>query len=121
MSKYAPGLSIQVGITERTQVQVELGSLAAVLLLVECYERVERVEEAIGLLQQLIAIEPDPALVLSLCELLADSGAWDEVVDVAAGVNDDDVTLEIGLFQAQALMEQGMTEPALETLPRCSS
>lgn len=117
MLKYAPGLSIKVGITDRTSVQVELGSLAAVLLLAECYERESRTDDAIGLVQQLSAIDPDPALTLSLCELLASTESWDEIVDAAAGIkNDDDVSLEICLYQAQALEAQGMTEPALEVL-----
>jgi tetratricopeptide (TPR) repeat protein len=115
MHKYCPGLSVEVGITERVRAQVEMGSLSAALILAECYERVERKDEAIGLLQRLLEVEPDPALTLSLCELYADAGEWDEIVEVAAGVkNEDDLTLEVCLFQAQALIEQGMSEAALE-------
>lgn len=51
---------------------------------------------------------------MSLCDLYAETRAWDEIVDAAAGVtNEDDVTLEIRLLQARALREQGLDEAAL--------
>jgi len=54
-------------------------------------------------------------VILSLCELLAGEGAWDEVVDAAASVkNENDTTLEIRLLQARGFAEQGLTDAALE-------
>jgi tetratricopeptide (TPR) repeat protein len=114
MTKYLSGGGIAVGVTERVRVAVEWGSLAAALTLVECYQAQERTEEAIGVLQQLADAEPSPALILSLCDLYSETGAWDEIVDAAAGVtNEDDVTLEIRLLRARALREQGLDEAAL--------
>ena len=79
------------------------------------YQEQGRLDEAIGVLQQLADADDDPAIILSLCDLYAEQGAWDEIVDIAAGVqNEDDVTLQIRLFQARALLEQGMREAALE-------
>ena len=115
MAKYVPEASLSVGVTASVTVDVPLGTLAAVLTLVECYQRNGRGEEAIGLLQQLVELHPDRVLVLSLCDLYAETGAWDEIVDVAAGTrNEDDVSLQIRLFQAQALEQQGMNDAAVE-------
>jgi tetratricopeptide (TPR) repeat protein len=114
VTKYLSGGGIAVSVTERVMVAVEWGSLAAALTLVECYQADGRTEEAIGILQQLADAEPSPALLLSLCDLYAQTEAWDEIVDAAAGVtNEDDVTLEIRLLQAQALRKQDLDEAAL--------
>jgi tetratricopeptide (TPR) repeat protein len=95
-------------------VAVEWSSLAAALTLVECYQAQGRTQEAIGILQQLADADENPAIILSLCDLYAQTGAWDELVDAAAGVsNEDDVTLEIRLLQARAVREQGLDEAAL--------
>jgi tetratricopeptide (TPR) repeat protein len=112
--RHLSGGGIAVGVTERVKVAVEWGSLAGALTLVECYQAQGRTEEAIGILQQLAEAEPSPALILSLCDLYAETEAWDEIVDAAAGVaNEDDITLEIRLLQARALREQGLDEAAL--------
>jgi hypothetical protein len=46
--KYAPGLVMSITVTENVSVESEPSSLFAVLALVECYQRVDRTEEAIG-------------------------------------------------------------------------
>lgn len=113
--KYAPGLGISLSITSEVDVTVSAGSMAAALALVECYQATDRNEEAIGLLQQMVEVDPESALKLSLCELYADAGDWDEIVELGAGVaNEDDVTLQIRLYQAAALAERGQDEVALE-------
>ena len=74
-----------------------------------------RLDDAIGLLQQLVDVDPHPFLVVSLCDLYAEQEAWDEIVDVAAGTsNDDDVSLQVRIYQAQAFEAQGMKDAALE-------
>jgi tetratricopeptide (TPR) repeat protein len=114
MTKYLAGGGIAVAVTERVKVAVEWSSLAAALTLVECYQEQGRTEEAIGVLQQLADADESPAILLSLCDLYAQTCAWDEIVDAAAGItNEDDVTLEIRLLQARALREQGLDEAAL--------
>lgn len=113
--KYASDAVLAIDVTENVRVHVGMDSLAAVLALVECYQEVGRSDEAIGLLQQLVTVEPSPELTLSLCELLEDAGAWDELVELAAGVeNVDDVTFAIRLHQARALEAIGQPEAALE-------
>ena len=115
MTKYGIAGFIALDVTERVRVEVAWSSLAAALALVECYQEAGRVEEAIGVLQQLADTEEHPALILSLCDLYAETDAWDELIDAAAGTkNDDDVTLKIRLLQARALRSQGLDDAALE-------
>jgi tetratricopeptide (TPR) repeat protein len=115
MDMYARGWYMIIEVTERVTADVPFGSLAATLVLAECYERTGRSGEAIGLLGQLVELEPGPLPLLSLCVLLADAGAWDEIVNVAAGTrNDDDASLEVMLYQARALEARGRDDAALE-------
>lgn len=116
MTKYAPGGHVAVPVTGSVAVEVPFGTLAAVLILAEVYQRQGRIDEAIGVLQQLVEeAGSHPFLVLSLCDLYAEAEAWDEIVDVAAGVtNEDDVSLQVRLIQARAFREQGINEAALE-------
>ena len=116
MSKYIAEAEVQVPVSERVALQVPFGSLAAVLTLAEVYQRNNRRDEAIGVLRQLAAEDgAHQFLTLSLCDLYAQAEAWDEIVDVAAGVtNQDDVSLQIRLFQARAFEKQGLDDAALE-------
>ena len=77
--KYAPELAFEVSITPEVSALIPAGSMAAALALIECYQDVGRHEEAVGVLQQLVDMDVDPALTLSLCELYAEVGDWDEV------------------------------------------
>jgi hypothetical protein len=58
-------------ITPKLGVEVEMGSVASGLVLAECYQAQGRDDEAIALLQQMAAIAPGRAFMVSLCELLA--------------------------------------------------
>src|SRR5262245_11953808 len=90
--KYAPELAFEVSITPEVSALIPAGSMAAALALVECYQEVGRHEEAIGVLQQLVEDEREPALTLSLCELYAEAGDWDEVAALGEGIaNEDDL------------------------------
>jgi tetratricopeptide (TPR) repeat protein len=112
--KYAPELAFEVTITPEVSALIPAGSMAAALALVECYQEVGRHEEAIGVLQQLVEDQREPALTLSLCELYAEAGDWDEVAALGAGVaNDDDLTLQILLYRATALLRRGEDEGAV--------
>ena len=114
MQKYRVGghLPITVG---HIELEVPWSSIAAALALSSAYQQTDRHDEAIGVLQQLADVGDDPAVLLALCDLYADAGAWDEIVDAAAGTtNEDDLTLQLRLYQARALREQGMQQAALE-------
>jgi tetratricopeptide (TPR) repeat protein len=103
LRKYAPELAFDLSITPEVTAVIPAGSLAAALALVECYQAVGRTDEAIGLLQQLIELDAEPALMLSLCELYVETRDWDEVVELAAAVeNADDVSLQMLLYRATA-------------------
>lgn len=120
MSKYIAGGSMEIGVTDEVTVSVPFGTLAATLVLAEVYRRNDRGDEAIGLVQQLYEIEPSPDVLLILCSLLQEAEAWDEIVEVAAGTqNDGHVTLAVRLIQAEALEHQGMDEAALEVYRDC--
>lgn len=115
MDKYIRGGEVEIKIAADIRAGVQFGTVCAVLVLAEVYQRQGRADEAIGLLQQLAEIAPDPPVLLSLVELLTDHKAWNEVVQVAAGVsNEDDVTLAIRLYHGVALQWQGMDEAAVE-------
>lgn len=115
MAKYIPGGVTQIQVTPSVVVEVEFGSMAAALGLAEIYQRGGRREEAIAVLQQLDEISSAPALTLSLAELLSEAKAYEEVVQLTAGVrNEDDLTLQLCIYQAEALQAQGMTDAALE-------
>jgi tetratricopeptide (TPR) repeat protein len=116
MSKYVPGGETTISITPpQVAVAVPFGSTAAALALAEVYQSEGRREEAIGILQQLVELHPQTALVLSLAELLAEVEAWDELAELTAGTkNEDDATLATCVLQARALEHQGPDEAALE-------
>jgi len=125
MQKYIPAERVELGltisITPRVSAFVEFSSLGAALLLAELYQRTNRLEEAIGLLQQLDAEGPDDvALKLSLCDLLYEDGDDEAVVATAVGVaNDSDVGLACLHLKAKALTRQGLTDAAAETFSVC--
>ena len=120
MDKYGANGSIEIKLAGDVKASVPFGTVCALLVLAEGYESQGRADEAIGLLQQLAEISPEPTVLLSLVEKLANQKAWDEIVDAAAGTtNEDDVTLAIRLYQAIALQWQQMDEPALEVYRDC--
>ena len=89
---------------------------AAALTLAEVYQRNGRIDEAIGLLQQLVVeVGEHPFLILSLCDLYAEVGGVGRDRGRGPGItNEDDVSLQVRLIQARAFEEQGMNEAALE-------
>jgi tetratricopeptide (TPR) repeat protein len=114
MSKYARGLHISVDI-DRVSVPVEIGSLAAAMLLAQCYAETDRVEEAIGVAQQLYEHSETTGLLLFLCAMYQRAEDWDEIVHATAGIsNEDDLTLTLRLWQAEAMEKQDLPDAAFE-------
>lgn len=114
MTKYAGALSTQLTIEETMHVPVEIGSVAASIMLSFCYRDAGRLDEAIGVMRQLHDHQPSPATMVILANLYAHGDEWDEIVELTAGVsNQDNITLLLCLQQAQALSEQGMPDAAL--------
>lgn len=114
MAKYIGGAQISVPITPQLSVVVEMGSLAATLVLVECYQEHGRFDEAIGLLQQVREAAPHKALTVSLCELLSLQSEWQEVIELVAGTsNTDDIDLQTLIYYGSALSNVGRDDAAL--------
>ena len=114
LDKYAPELAFDLSITPEVRALIPAGSMAGALALVECYQRIGRPEEAVGILQQLILIDDHRALVVSLCELLMEAKEWEEVVELTDGTtNEGDVTLQLLLDRARALSALDDHEAAL--------
>jgi tetratricopeptide (TPR) repeat protein len=114
MQKYLPGVEVPVQITPHVRASVPLDGLAVALLLVEFYQEQGRLEDAIGLLEEVTDLDPEPALTLSLCELYADASAWDGIVERAQGLEVvDDVTLEVAILYGRAMQEKGLHDAAL--------
>ena len=117
MEKYRVDGALSVSITPSVVADVPFDGLGAALLLAELYQKQGRMEEAIGVLEEVEEIAGEPALTLSLCELYAHSGLWDGVVDRAGGcVVADDVTLETAILHGRALQEKGLHEAAAAVL-----
>lgn len=120
MAKYVPGGSMEIGVTDDVTVSAPFGTVAATLVLAGVYRTQERLDAAIGLLQQLWEVEPSEDVLLVLCTLYEEDEAWDEIVEVAAGTkNEGHISLAIRLVQADALSKQGMDEAALEVYRDC--
>ena len=116
MAKYNIGGSIQISVTPLVMVDVPLSNVAVALILAEAYQLSNQRQKAIELLESLGAEAEDVAVfALSLADLYAEANEWNDVVRVTEGVqtNEDDVTLHVLTFRAEALNELGMTDGAL--------
>jgi tetratricopeptide (TPR) repeat protein len=114
MAKYLEGAAIKLKVSDNVSVTVPFGSLAAALVLAQCYRDDGRSEEAMGLLQQLHAVDADPVIALDMCSTLLAEQGYDEVVELAAGTtNTDDVSAELCVLLARALAAKGLNEAAL--------
>ena len=115
MLKYVGGGGFTIVVTPAVAIQADFDSVGAVLALAECYQAARRNDEAIGLLQQLVQLDRDPALMLSLGELYYLESSWDDIIDLAAGTeNKDDAALQLMVYLARALWEMGKKESALD-------
>jgi tetratricopeptide (TPR) repeat protein len=122
MTKYKLAGSIGINVTPSVMVTVPFSSVAVALILAEAYQLTDQRQIAIELLESLGAQAADEAVfALSLADLYAEAGQWEDVVRVTEGVrsNQDDLTLNALLFRADALYELEMTEGALALTKEC--
>jgi tetratricopeptide (TPR) repeat protein len=114
MNRYAPNLHISVDVNQ-VPIPVPVGSLAAAMLLAECYAETGRVHQAIGIAQQLYEHGATLGLLLFLCAMYLRGEDWDEIVHSTAGVsNEDNLTLTLRLWQAEAMEKQDVPDAAFE-------
>jgi tetratricopeptide (TPR) repeat protein len=119
-AKYMPAsifnLGVSVRITDSITAASQFGNLAAVLALAEAYQSAGRLEEAIGLMQQIHEIQPNDELVrLSLCDLLYADGDNEAVIEMSAGVtNDSDADVETMHLRGAAFVATSLTRAALD-------
>ena len=114
MAKYVGGAQISVPITPQLSVVVAMGSLAATLVWSSATREHGRLDEAIGLLQQVREAAPHKTLTVSLCELLSLQSEWQEVIELAAGTaNSDDIDLQTLIYYGSALSNVGRDDAAL--------
>jgi tetratricopeptide (TPR) repeat protein len=113
MLKFVPPeraeMGITVRITELISARVPVNLVGATMLLAEAYQLARRLDEAIGLVQQLHDANPsDLAIRLSVADLLLADSDFDGVVEVTAGArNDDDFGVALLHMRAAALSALG--------------
>ena len=97
-------------------VEVPFGPIGAALLLAEVYQLDGRLDEAIGLVQQLETVAPDdPVIRLSLCDLLVADEDYEGALETSAGaLNDGDIGVETLHLRGAALFGQGEPGAAAE-------
>jgi tetratricopeptide (TPR) repeat protein len=117
--KYLPAgfvtLSLSVGITDVISGDAPFDSVGATLMLAELYQKAGRLEEAIGLIQQLHDADPSNLVVrLSLADLYFADLDHEGVLDAAAtATNDSDIGVALLHMRAAALTDLGHMDGAL--------
>jgi tetratricopeptide (TPR) repeat protein len=122
MRKYNVGGEMVIGVTPAVVATVPMSNLGVALMLAEVYQHTGNREKAIELMESLGAEAPaQPIFALSLSDLYLDGDQWDEVIRVTDGVhaNEDDVSLNILAYRAEAMVEQGLGDAALALTKEC--
>ncbi len=114
MQKYLAEAHLEINITPSITAAVPLGGLAAALLLAELYQAQGRINDAIGLLEEIAELASDPVVTLSLCELYTIEKAWDGIIERAKQTeSNDNVTLATLIFYGRALSEKNLPDAAI--------
>jgi tetratricopeptide (TPR) repeat protein len=101
-------LSIAKGVTAELPVNRDAVGLA----LAELKQEHDDLPGAIDVVEQL---EPNTYTAISLAELYAETGRWDEVIELTVGMkNEDDASALLCVFRGQALREHGFNDAAHE-------
>jgi tetratricopeptide (TPR) repeat protein len=111
VSRYV-GIFLKIPIAEGISALLPMNRDAVGLSLAELLQHDDKPEEAIDVVEQL---EPTTYAAVSLAELYAQVGRYDDVVDLTNGVsNEDDASALLLVFRAIALREQGYPDGAHE-------
>jgi hypothetical protein len=105
---------LELSIAEGVSAEVPINRDAVGLALAELKQDAGNLDGAIGVVEQL---EPTTYAAVSLAELYAETGRWDDVIQLTEGVkNEDDAAALLCVFRGQAFREQGFHEAAHEAL-----
>ena len=103
-------LSIAQGVTAELPINRDAVGLA----LAELKQDHDDLPGAIDIVEQL---EPTTYAAVSLAELYANTGRWDDVIELTEGMkNEDDASALLCVFRGQAFREQGFHDAAHEAL-----
>jgi tetratricopeptide (TPR) repeat protein len=118
--KYLPGnfvsLGLAVNVTEVISGQAPFDSVGASLMLAELYQAAGRLEDAVGLVQQLHEAEPTNDVIrLSLADLYFADLDHEGVLDAAStATNDSDLGVALLHMRAAALTDLGHMDGAIK-------
>jgi tetratricopeptide (TPR) repeat protein len=114
--KYLPDAGLSVEVAAGVVVHLPLQRNSLILLVAELYQARDEDDRAIELLD---GAEQTTHIRLSLAELLYESDQFGRVLDVTAGIhNDDDVTALMLAYRGRALTELDRSDEAIATLGR---
>lgn len=122
MQTYLSDAQIDIEITPNVTASMPIDLVSITLLLVEMYQQQQKMDLALGLLEELDELTEGniPVITLSLCELYAVNGLWDGVIDRGQGIENatDDIALAIMVFYGRALQEKGLDDGAISVFTR---
>jgi tetratricopeptide (TPR) repeat protein len=105
---------VELPIAQGVSAELPINRDAVGLALGELKQGVGNLEGAIEVVEQL---EPTTYAAVSLAELYAQTGRWDDVIELTEGLkNEDDAAALLWIFRGQAFREQGFHEAAHEAL-----
>jgi tetratricopeptide (TPR) repeat protein len=113
-----PRLALHMSITTTDSITATppFDALGAALALADVYKSAGKLEEAIGLIQQLEEASPDPLVRLTLCDLLFADKDYEGVVEASVGVaNASDIDVETLHLRAAALVSLGHNTAAMDS------
>jgi tetratricopeptide (TPR) repeat protein len=118
MTKYGVTGQVQVQITPQVVGQLPMSQASAALLLAEILQHSGRTGDAAELLETMGSHAPDPIIALSLADLYAELGRWDDLARVTEDftTNEGDGFAQLLTYRAQALREKGLKEASLQVL-----
>jgi tetratricopeptide (TPR) repeat protein len=112
--RYFPNAALSIGIADGVQVHLPLDRDALGLTLAELYQQADDLSAAVAVVEQLA---PSTVAAVSLAELYAELGRWQDVVDLTEGLqNDDEPSTYLLTQRGIALRELGMYGASAEAL-----
>ena len=118
MTKYRVGGDLKIQITPMIEATMPMSNLSAALMLAELYQHTDQPQRALELLESLGSVTGQPVFALSLAELYAHAHRPNDVLRVSEGFtsNEDDLTAQLLVFRAGALVDEGLDDAALASL-----